>query len=229
MAQKDFTKYKQSFDYKIERFANKATNFVGSPMSLVLHTVLFISSFLLILFGVDRNTVLLVLTTIVSLEAIYLSLFIQMSVNRSNRRLYIVKKELDEIQEGVEEIQEDVEEIQKDVEEIQEDVEDIQEDVQGIEEDIDEIQEDVEGIEKDIDEIQEDVEGLEKDVDELAEDIDQDEVADRARDELIIQSLEGAVAKMMQELEILKAQTEKKRAVGNKQSSIDKTPKKKAK
>lgn len=228
MAQKDFTKYKQSFDYKIERFANKATNFVGSPMSLVLHTILFISSFLLILFGVDRNTVLLVLTTIVSLEAIYLSLFIQMSVNRSNRRLYIVKKELDEIQEGVEEIQEDVEEIQKDVEEIQEDVEDIQEDVQGIEEDIDEIQEDVEGIEKDIDEIQEDVEGLEKDVDELAEDIDQDEVADRARDEMIIQSLEGAVAKMMQELEILKAQTEKKRVANKKQHATGKAPKIKA-
>src|SRR5574343_483435 len=157
MVQKDMQKYKQSFDYKVERFANKATNFVGSPMSLILHTILFIAAFLLIIFGIDRNTVLLVLTTIVSLEAIYLSLFIQMSVNRSNRRLSIVKKELDVIQEN-------------------------------------------------IDEIQEDVEGIEKDVDELAEDIDEDEVADRARDEMIIQSLEGAVTKMMQELEILKYQ-----------------------
>src|SRR5574343_67726 len=198
MVQKDMQKYKQSFDYKVERFANKATNFVGSPMSLILHTILFIAAFLLIIFGIDRNTVLLVLTTIVSLEAIYLSLFIQMSVNRSNRRLSIVKKELDVIQENVEEIQEDVEGIEKDIGEIQEDVEDIQEDV--------------EVIEKDIDEIQEDVEGIEKDVDELAEDIDEDEVADRARDEMIIQSLEGAVTKMMQELEILKAQTEKKRS-----------------
>src|SRR5574343_67969 len=198
MVQKDMQKYKQSFDYKVERFANKATNFVGSPMSLILHTILFIAAFLLIIFGIDRNTVLLLLTNIVSLEAIYLSLFIQMSVNRSNRRLSIVKKELDVIQENVEEIQEDVEGIEKDIGEIQEDVEDIQEDV--------------EGIEKDIDEIQEDVEGIEKDVDELAEDIDEDEVADRARDEMIIQSLEGAVTKMMQELEILKAQTEKKRS-----------------
>lgn len=170
-------KYKQSFDYKIERLANRATMWVGSPVSLVLHTILFIVSFLIILLGIDRNTVLLVLTTIVSLEAIYLSLFIQMSVNRSNRRLFMVKKELDEIQE-----------------------------------DVGEIQEDIEGIEKDIDEIQEDVEGIEKDVDELADEIDEDEVADRARDEMIITSLETAVAKMMEELAILKAQTEKKRS-----------------
>lgn len=232
MVQRDMRKYKQSLDYKIERFANRATNFVGSPTSLVLHTILFLSSFLLILFGIDRNTVLLVLTTIVSLEAIYLSLFIQMSVNRSNKRLYIVKKELDEIQEGVEDIAEDVEEIQKDVEEIekdideiQEDVEDIQEDVQGIEKDIDEIQTDVGEIQEDVEDIAEDVEGLEKDVDELAEDIDEDEIADRARDEMIIQSLEGAVAKMMQELEILKAQTEKKKT--SQKTATKKTLKKK--
>lgn len=71
----------------------------------------------------------------VSLEAIYLSIFIQMSVNRQAHKLHAVSKDVEEIQEDVEEIQEDVDEIQHDVDEIQEDVEDIGEDVEEIQED----------------------------------------------------------------------------------------------
>jgi len=48
------------------------------------------------------------------LEAIYLSIFIQMSVN-------IQAQKLQTLQENVEDIQEDVEDIQEDVQEIQED------------------------------------------------------------------------------------------------------------
>jgi peptidoglycan hydrolase CwlO-like protein len=73
-------------------------------------------------FGVSSSDVLLILTTIVSLEAIYLSIFIQMTVNQH-------AEELEEVSEDIEEIQEDVDEIQKDVDEIQEDVEDIQEEM----------------------------------------------------------------------------------------------------
>jgi peptidoglycan hydrolase CwlO-like protein len=80
-------------------------------------------------FGVSSITVLLFLTTIVSLEAIYLSIFIQMTVNQQ-------AKELEEVSEDIEEIQEDVEGIQKDVDEIQEDVEEIQEDVEEIQEEV---------------------------------------------------------------------------------------------
>ena len=71
------------------------------------------------LFGFSSSDILLVLTTIVSLEAIYLSIFIQMTVNKH-------AEELEEVSEDIEEIQEDVDEIQKDVDEIQEDVEEIQ-------------------------------------------------------------------------------------------------------
>lgn len=68
---------------------------------------------------------LLVLTTIVSLEAIYLAIFIQMTVNRQARELAEVSGDVEDIQEDIEEISHDVDEIQKDVDEIQEDVEEI--------------------------------------------------------------------------------------------------------
>ncbi len=116
-------------DKKFEEFSKKLTRFIGSPASIALHTIFFIGIFSLRFFGVAVADILLILTTIVSLEAIYLSIFIQMTVNQHS-------KELEEVSEDIEEIQEDVDEIQKDVEEIAEDVEDIQEDVEEIEEEI---------------------------------------------------------------------------------------------
>jgi uncharacterized protein YoxC len=147
---------KQKYLNSVDIFAIKATKWIGSTESLIAHTILFIISFLLVLFGVKFERVLLVLTTIVSLEAIYLSIFIQMSVNRTTRRLHMVSKDIDELQKDVEEIGEDVEEIQKDVEEISEDVEDIQEGVESIEKDVDELQKGVEEISEDVEEISED-------------------------------------------------------------------------
>lgn len=149
----------------LEKISLRATRWVGSIQSLIVHTILFVSAFLLAIIGVPLDRVLLVLTTIVSLEAIYLSIFIQMSVNRSERRIKHVSREIQEISEDVEGIEKDIDEIQKDVEEISEDVGEIQEDVEGIEKDIDEIQ-------ADVDEIQEDVEGIEKDIDEIEKDVD---------------------------------------------------------
>lgn len=116
--------------------ADKATRWIGSTSSLIFHTIIFVGAFSLPIFGVHFETVLLVLTTIVSLEAIYLAIFIQMTVNKNTA-------DIEEIQEDVDEIQEDVEEIQEDVEEIQEDVAEIEKDVDEIQEDVDEIQEDV--------------------------------------------------------------------------------------
>jgi peptidoglycan hydrolase CwlO-like protein len=109
-----------------------------------VHTILFVSAFIIAILGIPFDRVLLVLTTIVSLEAIYLSIFIQMSVNRNEQRLDLVSEDIDEIQEDIEEISEDIEEISEDVGEIQEDVEQIEKDVDEIQEDIDEIQEEIE-------------------------------------------------------------------------------------
>lgn len=102
---------------KFEALAVKATRWIGTTSSLVVHTLLFGIAFVLALFGVSMEEILLVLTTIVSLEAIYLAIFIQMSVNRSMESLQGVKEDIEEIQEDIDEIQEDVDEIQEDSEE----------------------------------------------------------------------------------------------------------------
>lgn len=137
----------------LEKTAMTATYWIGSIQSLIVHTIIFISAFMSVLFGISFDRVLLALTTVLSLEAIYLAIFIQMSVNQNTIQLAQVEKD-------VEEIQEDIDEIQENVEEIAEDVDEIQEDVEHIEKDIDEIQEDVEEIEKEVEEIADDVEDL---------------------------------------------------------------------
>lgn len=120
---------------KVEIF-ERVTTWIGSPGSFALHTLAFIGAFVIGILGIaDWQTVLLVLTTIVSLEAIYLSIFIQMSVNRHT-------KELEEVSEDVEDIQEDIQDISEDVEDIQEGMEEVQQDVDEIQEDIEEISED---------------------------------------------------------------------------------------
>jgi uncharacterized membrane protein len=115
---------------------------LGSPASLAVHTVFFVASFGLAFFGIPFDRILLVVTTVVSLEAIYMSIFIQMAVNRNTRSLVEVVEDVDEIQKDVDEIQEDVDEIQKDVDVIQEDVDEIQKDVDEIQEDVDDIEKD---------------------------------------------------------------------------------------
>jgi uncharacterized protein YoxC len=118
---------------------------IGSTRSLLVHTAVFAGCFLAALIGlVEWELMLLVLTTLVSLEAIYLSLLIQITVNRHTQSLKEVEEDIEEIQEDVEELGEDMEDIQEDIEEISEDIDEIQEDMEEISEDIDEIQEDVE-------------------------------------------------------------------------------------
>lgn len=138
-----------SAEKKLNGAARAATNWIGSIQSLIVHTLLFALSFSLVFFGVALEQILLVVTTVVSLEAIYLAIFIQIALNQQAQSLEEVEKDVDQIQDTVEEIHEDVEEIQEDVDEIQEDVEEIQEDVEEIEKDVDEIQKDVDEIEKD--------------------------------------------------------------------------------
>ena len=102
------------------------THWVGSLQSIIIHTIIFIVSFATVLFGlIAFDRMLLVLTTIVSLEAIYLSLFIQMTVNYTTEAIEEVEQDIDEMQEDVEEIQEDIDEIAEDVDELQEDVEEM--------------------------------------------------------------------------------------------------------
>lgn len=109
---------------KLEKTADKATKWIGSTSSLLVHTIVFIISFLLPWLGiVSFERMLLVLTTLVSLEAIYLAIFIQMSVNKNSQDIEIIQEDIEDIGEDLEEISEDIDDIQKDVDEIQEDTE----------------------------------------------------------------------------------------------------------
>ena len=112
----------------IQKTALAITRWVGSPASIVVHTLVFAASFVAVWSGVlDFDRMLLVLTTIVSLEAIYLAIFIQMTINYQAEAIEEVQEDVEEIQEDVSEMQEDVEEISEDVDELQEDVEEMSE------------------------------------------------------------------------------------------------------
>ena len=67
-----------------DRFADGLVKQIGSMPSVTLHTLGFAAFFVLAFLGFwTFSTMLLVLTTVVSLEAIYLCLFMQNSINRS--------------------------------------------------------------------------------------------------------------------------------------------------
>src|SRR3989338_7810129 len=83
---------------KFENFSKKLTRWIGSPQSILVHTIFFIGMLGLRLFGVSSSDVLLILTTVVSLEAIYLSIFIQMTVNQHAEELEEVSEDIEEIQ-----------------------------------------------------------------------------------------------------------------------------------
>jgi hypothetical protein len=94
-------------DSKIQSIALASIRWIGSASSLVYHTMLFAA------FGVIMasqvfpfESVMLVLTTLVSLEAIYLSIFIQMTVNIHAAQLSEIAEDIDEIQDDVGELQE---------------------------------------------------------------------------------------------------------------------------
>jgi uncharacterized protein YoxC len=116
---------------ELEKLSFQITNVIGTPMSVIVHTVVFGSFFSLIFFGVGLNLVLLILTTILSIEAIYLALFIQITVNRNTKSLEEVEEDIEEIQEDVEGLEDDVEEISEEIDDIQ--AEDVKDDMQEAE------------------------------------------------------------------------------------------------
>lgn len=167
----------------VEKFALKVTRAVGSPTSIVVHTVLFAGSFIVSALGwITFDRMFLFLTTIVSLEAIYLAIFIQMTINYQGASIAAVEKDIDEIQEDIDEIQEDVEDISEDVDEIQKDVDELQEDVEDISEDVEELSE--------------------EDAAELA--AQQAEAARRAEQKQTLETIQTDLRKLMDDIERLR-------------------------
>lgn len=146
-------KKKKTKNQQLETLALKFTEGIGTPTSILIHTALFVVAFLFYFVGVKFDTILLVLTTIVSLEAIYLSLFIQLSVNKNTQSL----------------------------EDVEEDIEEIQEDVEGLEGGFEEIAEDVEGLEGNIKKMRDNMKELEADIEDIS--VDVDKIADEETSE----------------------------------------------
>ncbi len=85
----------------LEQISFKLIKWVGTPYSVLFHTCLFVAVPALSFLGYELRTILLMFTTWLSIEAIYLAIFIQMSVNRNT-------ESLEEVEEDIEDIQEDV-------------------------------------------------------------------------------------------------------------------------
>ena len=151
---------------KAQRIALAVTRWIGSPQSIFIHTVLFAVSFTASMTGIITfDRMLLVLTTIVSLEAIYLSIFIQMTINYTTASIREVGEDIEEIQEDVGELQEDVEEISEDVGELQEDVEEISEDANEDEQRDKEHQRTLSDIQRDLRTLMDDIDRLKSEED----------------------------------------------------------------
>lgn len=139
----------------LDESSQKLTHWIGTPQSILVHTALFVGIFVLIMFGVAFDKILLILTTAVSLEAIYLSIFIQMTVNRTTMSLAGVERDIDDIQEDVEDLGEDVESLELNVKGISDDY--VEDDA-----DEDEVVKALTDIEKRLSNLQEDIQVLKK-------------------------------------------------------------------
>lgn len=94
----------------LEKLSLKITEWIGTPVSIIIHSLVFVIFASLIWAGLDFNRVILIWNTTVSLEAIYLALFIQMTVNRHSESLEDLEEEVEEISDDIEDIQEDEDE-----------------------------------------------------------------------------------------------------------------------
>ena len=98
---------------KKEDLSVKVTNWLGTPFSIWVHTIIFVGILALKLLNYQWSDILLILTTLLSLEAIYLALFIQMTVNRHQERLEDVEEDVEGIAEDIEDISDYVDEVQE--------------------------------------------------------------------------------------------------------------------
>ncbi len=103
----------------IDSFSDRMTQWIGSTSSLILHTLFFALTLTSHwFFGWSFDLVLLILTTVVSLEAIYLAIFIQRAVNQQGIRLDEVEDSIDEVEEALDDVEESLIETEDDIADI---------------------------------------------------------------------------------------------------------------
>lgn len=71
----------------MEQMAESIAVWIGSVTSLIVHTIVFVIMFGLRFAGISIGNILLIATTIVSFEAIYLNILVQMTVNKHSKHL----------------------------------------------------------------------------------------------------------------------------------------------
>jgi DNA repair ATPase RecN len=100
---------------------------VGSTASIIIHTLLFLFFFASHwIFSWPYDFILLVLTTVVSLEAIYISIFIQRAVNQQSVRLQEVEETLDDVEETLDDVEETLDDVEDSIDEDLDDVQSMQ-------------------------------------------------------------------------------------------------------
>ncbi len=117
---------------------------LGTIQSVVIHTFVFSGFYAAAILagGTDGDHIISIFTNILSIEAIYLSIFIQLSVNRSNKNVEQIKEDVSELNENIDDIAEDVSELNENIDDIAEDVSEINENIDDIAEDVDELNDD---------------------------------------------------------------------------------------
>lgn len=88
----------------LEKFSFSLAKWIGSPFSLILHTIVFGGFFILRYYGLVSNPVLIALTAAVVLEAIYLVIFIQIIVKNNTTSLTQLQGNVLEIQQEEKEV-----------------------------------------------------------------------------------------------------------------------------
>lgn len=81
-----------------EKISFKLAKWIGSPISLILHTVIFGGFFIFRYLGFVTNSALLVLTAAVCLEAIYLVINVSMIIKNNTKSLTEVREKISQIQ-----------------------------------------------------------------------------------------------------------------------------------
>lgn len=83
----------------VGRFFFRITGWIGTPFSLIVHTIIFGGILALRFFGVAADYILYIFTTAIAIEVIYLAIFIQLSINKSARTMERMESGLEFIRE----------------------------------------------------------------------------------------------------------------------------------
>ncbi|PIS07594.1 hypothetical protein COT78_02760 [Candidatus Berkelbacteria bacterium CG10_big_fil_rev_8_21_14_0_10_43_13] len=114
------TKKKKIKKITLDTISDATVVWVGTTQSIIVHTILFALFFAAHwIFGLTYDLILLILTTVVSLEAIYLAIFIQRSVNQQADRLDDFEESLDDVEESLDDVEENLDDVEESIDAVE--------------------------------------------------------------------------------------------------------------